>query len=581
MNTVTPTATPQETPQKESPQIRKPFLKKNATILSIFFLVLGLVAVAGVLTTAQITQKQNQDVRSDASTDTMVNFAFGSLTATAAPNQEFTNTVKVQTNGKQLSAAAISLLFNPEFTQVVSITPTDKLPVILQAAAIDNTNGTAKITLGASGAAGSAFNGEGDIATVKMKGLKATTSTVKLKYDAATLQAAVIGQDTNAAQVTGEVLITISGSSTTPTARITMPSATCTAAGAGNKFKASEAINFTTQATPGIPAANESMVFISKVAANGSDLETMGTVGESCLAGAGIISGTAGTSGYWCKIATTAITGAQLDKVVTWTSPTPGKYVVTINAMVPGAGSISCSGNPKCAYSTDSPFPKTSCNAFVNCSESDWHQFEVLTASSCPTDPAPTPTPKPSPSATPQAGTPSLNLKFKLQGLRKEGIRQTAAVTVKYLPAGQTTPVTKSFTKEYLSNATGTLASDTPLVLDGVTTSAAIANAEVYVKLPTSLMKKIGTTTLTPNAAVTITSDVVLPVGDFKNDGADKNIIKLNDLALALTEFKQLENPVTDANRLYDVDFSGSFNLQDIALVLTNFDQLEYPGETP
>jgi hypothetical protein len=205
----------------------------------------------------------------------------------------------------------------------------------------------------------------------------------------------------------------------------------------------------------------------------------------------------------------------------------------------------------------------------------------VLTASSCPTDPAPTPTPKPSPSATPQAGTPSLNLKFKLQGLRKEGIRQTAAVTVKYLPAGQTTPVTKSFTKEYLSNATGTLASDTPLVLDGVTTSAAIANAEVYVKLPTSLMKKIGTTTLTPNAAVTITSDVVLPVGDFKNDGADKNIIKLNDLALALTEFKQLENPVTDANRLYDVDFSGSFNLQDIALVLTNFDQLEYPGETP
>lgn len=586
MNTLNTTETPIDAASIPQVGPKKSFFKKNGTFLSIFFLIIGLVAVAGVLTTVQITRQQNQDVRSDAATDVMVNFTFGTLTVNATPNQEFTNTIKVNTAGKQLSAAVISLRFNPEFTQVVTLTPTDKLPAVLQAAAIDNTNGTATLTIGATGAAGSAFNGEGDIATIKMKAVKASTSPVKLKYDAATLQAAVLGQDTNAAAPAGEVTINIGGSTTYPTAQITMPAPTCSVAGAGNKYKAGEKIDFVTQATAGNPAANESMVFISKVAANGSDLETMGTVGESCLAGAGIISGTAGTAGYWCKIATTAISGAQLDKTVSWNSPIAGKYAITINAMVPGA--ISCSGNPKCDYSTDSPFPKTSCSAFVNCSDKDWHQFDVIEAASCvsttPTpspSPSPSVSPSPSPSASPQAGTPSLDLKFKLQGLRKEGVKQTATITVRYIPTGQTAATTKTFTKEYTSAAAGVLGAAAPLTLDGISASTPIQNAEVFVKVPTSLTKKLGTVTLVPSQTATLHTEVTLPVGDFKNDGAEANIIKLNDLALAITEFKQLENPITDANRIYDVDFNDSFNLQDIAIVLTNFDQLEYPGDTP
>lgn len=541
---------------------KKSFFKAHATFLSIFFLVIGLVTIAAVFTTAQLTQKRSQDIRSDAATDVQVSFTFGNLAVSAPPNQEFSNTLKVNTNGKKLTAAEINLNFNPEFTQMTSLTPTDKLPVVLQAAAIDNTAGTAKIVLGANAGADAGFSGEGDIATVKMKGLKTTTSTVRLKYNASTLMAAVSGQDNNAAAIAGEVTITI-GAATTPTAEITMPASTCNVGGGENKYKSGQALTFVIKGTQGSPAATETGLYIAKYKADGSDLESQGAQGASCLGGAGVISG---PLGLWCKIATSAVTTANFESTATWSAPIVGTYVVTVNAIVPNA--TSCSGNPRCDFSTDSTLPKQTCSGFVNCSSKDWYKLGIADPSSCDT-------------GNPTTGIPSLDAKFKLQGLKKAGVKQTATVTVKYNAPGQTTATTKTFTKEYTSDATGVLSAAAPLTLDGVSLSAAVQGAEVYVKTPTSIMKKVGTVTLTPNQTTALASDVVLPVGDFKNDGADANIIKLNDLALALTEFKQLENPVTDANRLYDVDFSGTFNLQDIAIVLTNFDQLEYPGERP
>lgn len=550
------------------------FMKKNRLLISVFGLTISIVAIAGLLTSLWISKLQT-DTRSEAATDVQTNFSFGTPTQSLVINQQASNTVSVNTGSRKLTAAAIALKYDPQYIQVISIEKTEKLPIILETAKINNTAGTASITLGTT--ATEAPVGSFAIATIKYKVLKASSG-VKMSFDPALLLATITDQNTNAAQIAGDLTIAISGG-TNPTAEVTMPTPSTCAAQTG-KYKAGVPIEFTTKVTAGNPAATESRVFIAKVDSTGLALVSQGAENASCLGGAGVVSG---TRGLWCRIDAKTIPASGLTSKTSWASPVVGKYVVTINAMVPNG--ISCSGNPTCDYSTDSTFTKSSCTGYVNCSNNDWHMFEVVAASSCPVaTPNPTPTATPAPTPTPAAGNSKLQLSFKLQGLKKAGIKQTATIQVKYVPTGQTAAITKTYTKEFESDATGLLKSSTPLNLSDISIQSGtpITNAKIFVKVPTSLTKLVGTTTLTSGGTATVASAVVLPVGDFKREPASEaNVLKFNDLALAITEFKQLENPVTTANKIYDVNFDGTFNLQDFAIVLVNFDQLEYSGETP
>lgn len=422
--TTIPDSTPAST-QTTAPA-RTSFFKKHAVVLSVFALITGTVLVAGVLTSAQLS-RNSQENRSDAAIEQFVNFSFGSATKEVATNVEVTDTVKVNTSAMKLSAAVISIKFDPQYITMIGLAPTEALPVILQAAAIDNTAGTAKIAVGAAGAADSAFSGEGAIAELKFKAKATIPTETKIQYDSATLQAAVFGQNNNVAGIAGEMIV--KNAATPP---------------------------------PTTPPP---------------------------------------------------------------TTPPP-----------------------------TTPPPTTP----------------------PPTTPPPT-TPPPGPTEVM-----SLNANFKLQGLTKAGVTMPATITVRYTPTGATAPVSKTFTQSATSTASGTLAVRA-FPLEGVDIGTAdTLEADVFIKVPTSLAQNAGTVTLVKNEGATLNSTVVLPVGDFKRDlDNEANIIKLNDLALAITEFKQLENPVNDDNREFDVDYNGIFNLQDLAIVMTNFDQLEYPGETP
>ncbi|MBP7768471.1 hypothetical protein KA082_01390 [Candidatus Woesebacteria bacterium] len=533
--------------------------KKNTLVLGVVGLTVGIVALAGLFTSLWMAQ-QPKDIRSEASADVQTSFTFGKPTQSVAQAAQGVNTVSVNTGTRKLSAATIAITYDPQYIQVLSIEKTAKLPLILATAQIDNTKGTASITVGSNPTESPL--GTFDIATITFKALKSTSGTV-MKYDSTQLQAAILDQNTNAAAVAGNATITITGG-TSPTAEVTLPSATCSAV--AGKFKEGTPITFTEKVTTGSPAANETGIFIAKVDAAGTSLVKQGETGATCLDGAGAITG---ALGVWCKIGSSTVGSTGFTGTITWSKPIIGKYVVTVNAMVPNG--TSCSGNPTCEYSTDSPFiNKTSCGGFTNCSSNDWHTFEVVAASSCVTQQT--------------LGAASVDLSFKLQGLKKAGIKQTAAIQVKYVPNGQTAAVTKTYSKEFTSDATGVLKASTPLALSDISiaTGSPITGAKIYVKVPTSLTKLVGTVTLTANQKTTLASSVVLPVGDFKREpAAEANMLKFNDLALAITEFKQLENPVNDANRTYDVNFDGKFNLQDFAIVLVNFDQLEYSGEHP
>ncbi len=175
--------------------------------------------------------------------------------------------------------------------------------------------------------------------------------------------------------------------STPPTAEISLGAANCLNTG---KYTEGQTVTFNVKATTGEPKSTEVAVFIGVLDAAGTALTQIGPVGSSCLGTAGTIAGPAGTNGYYCKIQSSDMPMNGFTGSVYWQKPIAGKYVVVVNA---GASNgISCSGNPRCTYSTDSDFAKVDCGSgFVNCSSNDWHKFEVVPAAQCSTTPTATP----------------------------------------------------------------------------------------------------------------------------------------------------------------------------------------------
>ena len=186
------------------------------------------------------------------------------------------------------------------------------------------------------------------------------------------------------------------------------------------------------------------------------------------------------------------------------------------------------------------------------------------------------PTAPPAPPATASA---NLKLQFKLQGLRKAGVTIPATVTVSYTATGSAA-VIKQYSKSYTSTTSGVLASSTALPLEGITLTGPIPNAQVFVKTATSLNKKIGTVTLNRGTTQLLTTTELM-VGDFNQTGAQRNLFNILDISTMLTQYRALDNPLTDANRAFDVNFDTTFNILDTSLVLSNFEALEKEGESP
>ena len=69
--------------------------------------------------------------------------------------------------------------------------------------------------------------------------------------------------------------------------------------------------------------------------------------------------------------------------------------------------------------------------------------------------------------------------------------------------------------------------------------------------------------------------DIKILAGDFDSN----NILNIIDLGKMLSVYTALSVPVTDLNRIYDIDADASITISDIAQVLSNYTALEIPGD--
>ncbi len=179
-------------------------------------------------------------------------------------------------------------------------------------------------------------------------------------------------------------------------------------------------------------------------------------------------------------------------------------------------------------------------------------------------------------------GTPaltSLQLEFTQQGLRKAGVEIPATVTVAYTASGSS-KIVREYAKTFVSSTSGILKSQTPLKLRGIATDTPIPNAAIYVKTRTSLRKRLGTVTLREGTVPLLTTTELF-IGDFNQEGIQKNLFNILDVSKMLAQYKALDNPITDTNRDFDVNYDDNFNILDASLVISNYQTLELEGQTP
>ncbi len=233
------------------------------------------------------------------------------------------------------------------------------------------------------------------------------------------------------------------------------------------------------------------------------------------------------------------------------------------------------------------------------------------TATPTPTTPAliasPTPTATPTVTSTPTI-TPSLtpiptatsgpipdysiDFPYKLQGLSRAGIMVTTKVF--FIPLNQDgTPNTTAQTIEkevvFASNTQAWLRPTTPIDLAQlIELNPDIVNYQIKVKTPVSLRKIVGQFALSPattNIVIDPTADngpwvsELVKIGDFVQEGAAFNQLNVLDIAAILAIFQDLNIPITDSIRKFDVNYDNQFNILDIALVLVNWTDLSIMGD--
>lgn len=208
------------------------------------------------------------------------------------------------------------------------------------------------------------------------------------------------------------------------------------------------------------------------------------------------------------------------------------------------------------------------------------------TATPTPTTPALPPTATPTPFLSDNSNT--LSLAFQLQGLTQsdealEGIvylqnnshildnNQTEFVFAEYeIPA------------KFISGRNGVISPIERIRLNQVPIAPSGTSYDLLVKTPFSLRKKLGSMMLRPglNTAPANWAEQQLKTGDFwQNPRAEWNVINLRDITQMLSIYTQLQVPINETNRKFDVNFDRIIDIMDIAIVLSNYTAIEVKGD--
>lgn len=628
--------------------------------------VLTFFLLGSFLVVALATFFTGTDLRQQAAVNPAVIIRYSPATLTVTTGQEFTVPVELVTGGKSIAVAEVLPTFDKTFFQPISLTASTFLSSTLVPATVTTTGGfTSLLVAKPIAIPPTAATGQGQIALVKLKALKAGTSTVA--FDQTRTRAPEFkGAPENIVGTYGPLAVTVT-TSTTPTPT---PTTTPTPGPESNRAKVTRlgntamSIRTTFTAKAGLnPADNTQWPQVALFTNNGTGYDGPFDYGSCAtqLYGCGtpnkyldkliatidvnntsLVTTTPTTlsklitfptenettamvsklsyaffNDYWnpstnpvtdrdVAITKVEILGPTGQVIETYT-PTALSYLddtsptaVITNRFYFDKGIINPAGTVDSSQDgMKKAFDKVELETIVqNNSRANgaWKMtteasFNVVSTSlgqklltvaeqSNPPTPPPTtpPTTPPSPQP-PTTASASLQLQFRLGGLKKAGIQIPADVTVRYAASGSAA-VTKVYNKTYTSIDGGTLASTTPLQLEGITVTTPITNVEVFVKTPTSLQKKIGTLTLNKGANQLLTT-AELFVGDFNQDAGQKNVFNILDVSKMLTEYKALNNPITDANRAYDVNFDNNFNILDASYVIQNYQTLVLQGEQP
>lgn len=173
----------------------------------IIMLLLLLAGLGGIL----FAVRQRQETRRFA-TNTGMTLAMNAGSATYTVNDTFVIGLTVNTGDNTLTAAALSVSYNPQILEAVSIQEGNYLPVVLVPGAV--TAGRATITLGVTPT--DPKQGSGILAVISFRAKAAGTSAIT--YDAST-EAAALGKTTNALtgiQGTQITITTAAGATPTP-----------------------------------------------------------------------------------------------------------------------------------------------------------------------------------------------------------------------------------------------------------------------------------------------------------------------------------------------------------------------------
>lgn len=180
------------------------------------------------------------------------------------------------------------------------------------------------------------------------------------------------------------------------------------------------------------------------------------------------------------------------------------------------------------------------------------------------------------------SGTSLTNLGFKVQGLKRVNVTQPVVVTLR---EKGTTPLrevttTSNFVSEAGSDTHKVLRSSVPVAFTNFTPVAG-KTYEILVTTPTSLRKKLGEMTLQAGAnavPATWSNQVALPI-DLNRTTNQANLFNNLDITTYLGQYTQLETPVTDANRKFDLNFDNSIMASDGYILLSNYKQQELRGD--
>lgn len=205
----------------------------------------------------------------------------------------------------------------------------------------------------------------------------------------------------------------------------------------------------------------------------------------------------------------------------------------------------------------------------------------------------------------PATTDPTLNLGFRVQGVVKAGVSQTAEVVIRYKKKNSTEIVKKTYSHTFTSvtpqapdsSPVGTFRSAQPLVLTGLnmaevdrlpTSGTFGTGLEVYVKTPTSLRKKLGEITYENNQSIPVrlrglfVGDAQrLMVGDFVRTGADLNIFDILDISKMVNKYTVASQSAAGTLAEFDTNFDGTFDILDISLVVSNFKVATTTGDNP